>query len=47
MEEIRMDIELNQDENREGKRLLAAGKCVLWVLMILVSVFLASRSLMM
>lgn len=47
MEEILMDIEMNQDEERGRKRLLAAGKAVLWVLMILVSAFLASRSLMM
>ena len=47
MEEILLDIEMNQDEERGRKRLLAAGKAVLWVLMILVSAFLASRSLMM
>lgn len=46
-EEVLMDIWMNQDEERGRKRLLAAGKAVLWVLMILVSVFLASRSLAM
>ena len=34
------------DENREKKRLLAAGRFLLWALMIGISAFLASRSLM-
>ncbi len=42
---MQMEIEMD-DENREKKRLLAAGRFLLWALMIGISAFLASRSLM-
>lgn len=43
---MQIDIEMD-DGDREKKRLLAACRFLLWALMIGVSVFLASRSLMM
>ena len=42
---MQMEIEMD-DENREKKRLLAAGRFLLWALMIGISALLASRSLM-
>ena len=44
---MQMEIEWNDDENREKKRIKAAARFLLWALMIGISAFLASRSLIM
>lgn len=42
-----MDIGMyiEEDEKRQKRRLFLAGRVILWVIMIGISVFLASRSL--
>lgn len=42
-----MDIGMyiDEDEKREKRRLLQAGRVIIWVIMIGISIFLASQSL--
>lgn len=43
---MEMEVFITGDENREKKSVLKIGGIILWMLMILVSIFYASRSLM-
>lgn len=44
---MEMELYIDREENKEKKYLLRAAKIILWVSMIGISVFLASRSLIM